>query len=89
MSQLRIALPPLAELELDSPLHCAWLDRQGQVSREECLSLNQLSQSPKQPPLVCFLHPADSLLASHRRAAAACEQDGGRGAMRRAGVDAR
>ena len=64
MSQLRIALAPLAELELDSPLCCAWLDRQGQVSREECLSLNQLSQSPKQPPLVCFLHPADSLLAS-------------------------
>lgn len=64
MSQLRIALPPLAELDLHSELNCAWLDRQGQVSREARQSLNQLSQIPKQPPLVCFLHPSDSLLAS-------------------------
>lgn len=64
MNQLRIALPPLADLDLDSELNCAWLDRQGQVSREERRSLKQLSQMPKQPPLMGFLHPADSLLAS-------------------------
>ncbi|VVN92935.1 hypothetical protein PS718_02041 [Pseudomonas fluorescens] len=64
MNQLRIALPPLADLELDSELNCAWLDRQGQVSREERRSLKQLSQMPKQQPLMGFLHPADSLLAS-------------------------
>lgn len=64
MSQLRIALPPLADLDLDSELNCAWLDRQGQVSREERRSLKQLSQMQKQPPLMGFLHPADSLLAS-------------------------
>ena len=64
MNQLRIALPPLADLDLDSELNCAWLDRQGQVSREERHSLKQLSQLPKQPPVMGFLHPADSLLAS-------------------------
>ena len=64
MSQLKVALPPLAELDLHSQLHCAWLDRQGQVTREERHSLSQLSQQSKLPPLVCFLHPADSLLAS-------------------------
>ncbi|QAX84860.1 type II secretion system protein GspL [Pseudomonas sp. DTU12.3] len=64
MSQLRIALPPLAELDLHSELRCAWLDRQGQVSREDRLSLSQLAQTAKLPPLVCFLHPLDSLLAS-------------------------
>ncbi|MBV4485156.1 type II secretion system protein GspL [Pseudomonas sp. SWRI153] len=64
MSQLRVALPPLAELELHSEVSCAWLDRQGQVSLEERLTLSQLGQRPKQPSLLCFLHPADSLLAS-------------------------
>lgn len=64
MSQLKVALPPLAELDLHSQLHCAWLDRQGQVTREELHSLSQLGELPKRPPLVCFLHPADSLLAS-------------------------
>ncbi|RON66217.1 type II secretion system protein GspL [Pseudomonas fluorescens] len=64
MTQLRVALPPLAELELDSTVNCAWLDRQGQVSREDWLTLAQLGQMPKLPPLLCFLHPADSLLAS-------------------------
>lgn len=64
MSQLRVGLPPLAELELHSEVSCAWLDRQGQVSRVERLTLSQLGQRPKQPPLLCFLHPADSLLAS-------------------------
>lgn len=60
MSQLRVSLPPLAQLSPESELSCVWLDRQGQVMREERLRLSQL---PKQP-LVCFLHPADSLLAS-------------------------
>ncbi|WP_339464537.1 type II secretion system protein GspL [Pseudomonas sp. EA_65y_Pfl2_P74] len=64
MTQLRVALPPLAELDLDSTLNCAWLDRQGQVSREDWLTLAQLIQLPKLPPLLCFLHPGDSLLAS-------------------------
>ncbi|AXJ05413.1 type II secretion system protein GspL [Pseudomonas fluorescens] len=60
MSQLRVSLPPLAELSLDSEVDCAWLDRQGQVTRQERMRLGAL---PKQP-LVCFLHPSDSLLAS-------------------------
>lgn len=64
MSQLRVALPPLENLDLDSELHVAWLDRAGQVSREQSISLRQLSQVPKLPPLLGFLHPADSLLAS-------------------------
>ncbi|MBK5529859.1 type II secretion system protein GspL [Pseudomonas sp. TH06] len=64
MSQLRIALPRLAELDLRSVLSCAWLDRQGQVSREENLTLEQLGQMAKTPALVAFLHPADSLVAT-------------------------
>ncbi|MBC3779302.1 type II secretion system protein GspL [Pseudomonas sp. SWRI99] len=64
MTQLKVALPPLAELDLNSGLNCAWLDRQGQVSREERLSLGELGQRSKSAPLLCFLHPADSLLAS-------------------------
>lgn len=64
MSQLRIALPPLAELTLDSPLGIVWIDRQGQCEREEQGSLLQLGQTAKVPAVVCFLHPEDSLLAS-------------------------
>jgi general secretion pathway protein L len=64
MSQLRVSLPPLAQLSLDSEVSCAWLDRQGQVSREQSLTLLQLGQMPKPPALICFLHPLDSLLAS-------------------------
>ena len=64
MSQLRIGLPPLEQLDADSVLHCVWMDRQGQVNREQQLSLKQLAQQPKQPPLSGFLHPSDSLLAS-------------------------
>jgi general secretion pathway protein L len=64
MSQLRVSLPPLAKLSLDSEVSCAWLDRQGQVSREQNLTLAQLGQMPKPPALICFLHPLDSLLAS-------------------------
>ncbi|WP_445178570.1 type II secretion system protein GspL [Pseudomonas sp. McL0111] len=64
MSQLRVSLPPLAQLSLDSEVSCAWLDRQGQVSREQNLTLVQLGQMPKPLALICFLHPLDSLLAS-------------------------
>lgn len=64
MSQLRIALPPLAELTLDSPVAFAWLDRQGQVTQEGQSSLRQLGQNGKTPAIVFFLHPQDSLLAS-------------------------
>ena len=64
MSQLRVSLPPLAQLSLDSEMDCAWLDRQGQVIREQRLTFIQLGQSAKQPTLSAFLHPADSLLAS-------------------------
>jgi len=60
MSQLRVNLPPLAELSLDSEVECAWLDRQGQVTRQERVRLGALAKQP----LVCFLHPSDSLLAS-------------------------
>jgi general secretion pathway protein L len=60
MSQLRVSLPPLAQLNLHSELSGVWLDRQGQVVRAERLRLGEL---PRQA-LICFLHPADSLLAS-------------------------
>ncbi|MHC8339681.1 type II secretion system protein GspL [Pseudomonas sp. HLT2-19-2] len=64
MSQLRIALPPLSELTLDSPLAFARLDRQGQVTQEGQSSLRQLGQNGKTPAIGFFLHPQDSLLAS-------------------------
>lgn len=64
MSQLRVGLPPLAQLSLDSEMDCAWLDRQGQVVREQRQTFSQLAQLAKQPALSAFLHPADSLLAS-------------------------
>ncbi|UQS14805.1 type II secretion system protein GspL [Pseudomonas sp. HS6] len=60
MNHVRVNLPPLAELDLDSELDCAWLDRHGKITREDRQLLRKL---PKQP-LVCFLHPTDSLLAS-------------------------
>lgn len=49
MSQLRVSLPPLAGLSLDSEMDCVWLDRQGQVIREQRLTFTQLGQSAKQP----------------------------------------
>ncbi|WP_213938159.1 type II secretion system protein GspL [Pseudomonas sp. dw_612] len=64
MSQLRVALPPLAQLTLDSAVTFVRLDRQGQVSREGQSTLLQLGQSGKTPAITCFLHPQDSLLAS-------------------------
>lgn len=64
MNQLRIALPPLAGLTLDSPLEYAWLDRQGQVTSEGQSTLLELGQRGKIPAISFFLHPRDSLLAS-------------------------
>lgn len=64
MNQLRVALPPLADLTLDSALDYAWLDRQGQVSSAGQSSLLALGQRGKTPAISFFLHPQDSLLAS-------------------------
>jgi len=64
MSLIRLCLPPLAELTLDSPINVAWLDRQGQVSRLGTSSLLELGRDGKKASVECFLHPQDSLLAS-------------------------
>ncbi|MFW0758577.1 type II secretion system protein GspL [Pseudomonas sp. H11T01] len=64
MSLVRVALPPLAQLTLESPVSVTWLDRQGQVTREGQSTLLQLGQGGKTPAIVFFLHPQDSLLAS-------------------------
>jgi general secretion pathway protein L len=64
MSQLRVALPPLAQLTLDSAVTFARLDRQGQVTAEGQSTLLQLGQHAKAPAIAFFLHPKDSLLAS-------------------------
>ncbi|MDO7898812.1 type II secretion system protein GspL [Pseudomonas citrulli] len=62
MTSLRVALAPLAELDLDSPLAFASLDRQGQVRDHGRSSLRALGQGGKQRSVECFLHPRDSLL---------------------------
>lgn len=64
MTRLRIALAPLASLDLESPLAFAWLDRQGQVREEGHSSLRVLGQGAKHLKVECFLHPRDSLLTS-------------------------
>ena len=64
MSQLRVALPPLAQLTLESVVSFVRLDRQGHVSAEGQSTLLHLGQGGKIPPITCFLHPEDSLLAS-------------------------
>ncbi|MEB0048388.1 MULTISPECIES: type II secretion system protein GspL [unclassified Pseudomonas] len=64
MSQLRVALPPLAQLSLDSVVAFAWLDRQGQLTREGHSTLLQLALRGKTPAIAFFLHPQDSVLAS-------------------------
>jgi len=64
MSQVRVALPPLADLTLDTPVTVAWLDRQGKVIGEEQSTLLQLGQGGKNAAVCFFLHPGDSLLAS-------------------------
>lgn len=60
MKRLRIALPPLDELNAQSPVQFAWLDRAGQVSQQGEGSLAQLANNQAE----CFLHPRDSLLTS-------------------------
>jgi general secretion pathway protein L len=64
MSQLRVALPPLAQLTLESVVRFIRLDRQGQVSAEGLSTLLQLGQGGKTPAISFFLHPEDSVLAS-------------------------
>ncbi|WP_130909281.1 type II secretion system protein GspL [Pseudomonas mucidolens] len=64
MTRLRIALPPLEQLSVDSLVQFAWLDRAGQVSREGQASLVALGQTHKTLTAECFPHPRDSLLAS-------------------------
>ncbi|WP_017906465.1 type II secretion system protein GspL [Pseudomonas asplenii] len=64
MSLLRIALAPLATLDLDSPLAFARLDRQGQLGETGRASLARLGQANKGGTVECYLHPQDSLLAS-------------------------
>ena len=61
MKRLRIALPPLAELRVDSRVKWAWLER-GAVVREGHESLAQLGKG--RHAVDCFLHPRDSLLTS-------------------------
>ncbi|WP_347900600.1 type II secretion system protein GspL [Pseudomonas purpurea] len=64
MTRLRVALPALDELTLDSLVDYAWLDRLGQVSREGQSTLAQLGKTAKPVAVECYLHPQDSLLAS-------------------------
>lgn len=65
MSRLRIALPPLDQLSVESLVQFVRLDRAGRVVGEGRSSLTQLGQTQKKAVAVeCFLHPGDSLLAS-------------------------
>ncbi|NMX75625.1 type II secretion system protein GspL [Pseudomonas sp. WS 5532] len=61
MKRLRIGLPPLDQLTVDSPVNFAWLDA-GRVIAEGRESLKQLGKHRQ--PVDCFLHPRDSLLTS-------------------------
>jgi general secretion pathway protein L len=61
MKRLRIGLPPLDELSVDSQVTFAWLER-GVVVDEGHASLAQLGKTRQAPD--CFLHPRDSLLTS-------------------------
>ena len=54
MKRLRIGLPPLAQLSVDSPVQFAWLER-GVVVSAGCESLARLGQHRQ--ALECFLHP--------------------------------
>jgi len=64
MTSLRLALPPLETLSVDSPLEFAALDRQGKLTDRGSSSLAQLGQTYKGAAVECYLHPRDSLLAS-------------------------
>ncbi|WDU65494.1 type II secretion system protein GspL [Pseudomonas poae] len=61
MKRLRIGLPPLDELTIESRVTFAWLAR-GVVTEEGYASLAQLGKSRQ--AVDCFLHPRDSLLTS-------------------------
>ncbi|MEX5495713.1 type II secretion system protein GspL [Pseudomonas asgharzadehiana] len=61
MKRLRIGLPPLADLTVDSRVTFAWLER----DRVVCEGHESLARLGKNHPAVdCFLHPRDSLLTS-------------------------
>ncbi|MBT2341606.1 MULTISPECIES: type II secretion system protein GspL [Pseudomonas] len=62
MTGLRVALAPLAELDLDSPVAFARLDRQGQVHEHGRSNLKALGLGGKHLAVECFLHPRDSVL---------------------------
>jgi general secretion pathway protein L len=64
MSRLRVALPPLATLDADSPVEYAWLGRSGEVEREGQSTLLQLGAAGKIDALECYLHPEDSVVTS-------------------------
>jgi general secretion pathway protein L len=61
--QLRIILPPLAELDADTRVTFIWLDREGRRHSEGHSSLRELGASTK-AAVDCALHPRDSLLTS-------------------------
>ncbi|WP_313054858.1 type II secretion system protein GspL [Pseudomonas lopnurensis] len=63
MSLLRIALAPLGELHVETPLSFALLDRQGNFEREGRGILAELAQQAKGRTVEMVLHPSDSLLA--------------------------
>lgn len=61
MKRLRIGLPPLDQLTVDSVVTFAWLER-GVVVAEGQVPFQQLGK--KRQAADCFLHPRDSLLTS-------------------------
>jgi len=62
-AQLRIILPPLAELDADTRVHYVWLDRHGSIDSQGQSSLRELGSNGG-AAVECSLHPLDSLLAS-------------------------
>ncbi|MBT2372653.1 type II secretion system protein GspL [Pseudomonas fluorescens] len=64
MSRLRIALPPLDQLSVESLVQFVRLDRAGRITDEGRSSLVQLGQAHKAVATECFLHPRDSQLTS-------------------------
>lgn len=78
---VRIALPPLESLTVDTELEFARLDRDGRVSQAGVSTLALLGQTAQTQSVVCFLHPTDSVLthvqlpplsAAKTKAAVAC-----------------
>jgi general secretion pathway protein L len=61
--QLRIILPPLAELDADSRVTFVWLDREGRQHSQGESRLRELAAGAY-TAVECALHPQDSLLAS-------------------------